>query len=554
LTANQLFYGDNLDVLRLHVRPESVDLVYLDPPFKSDQSYNVLFAAKDGTESAAQIQAFEDTWHWDQAAASQFDATVQAGGDVADVMLAFRQFLGTNDMLAYLAMMAPRLVELSQVMKPTASIYLHCDPTASHYLKLLMDAVFGPEHFRNEIVWKRSHAHNTANRFGANHDTLLFYGKSADVTWNRIYQEYDEGYLDKHYRHLDKDGRRYKHENPTGAGVSNGVTGQPWRGIDPTAKGRHWARTPNELEKLDKRGLIHWPDKKGAWPYIKVYLDDMKGIPAQDTWTDIDVINMMAAERLGYPTQKPEALLERIIRASSNEGDVVLDPFCGCGTSIAAAQKLNRRWIGIDITHLAVGLIKSRLETAYGADAKYEVHGEPTTVDGAAELAKTNAFEFQNWALGLVGARRSAQPKKGADKGIDGRLFFKYGPEDKHKQIVISVKAGQLHATYVRDLRGVLEREQAEAGVLLSFDEPTRKMREEAASAGFFESPWGKHPRMQLLTIADVLGGKVIDYPRITGANQTFKAAPRHVRPDAEKLELALDDEVRPTPVKRRRR
>jgi hypothetical protein len=387
--------------------------------------------------------------------------------------------------------------------------------------------VVGPERFVSEIIWTRSHAHNSAIRYGPNHDVILYYGKTDHITWNRTYQEYDPGYVAKHYRHVDKDGRHYKHENPTGAGIRHGVTGQSWRGIDPTAKGRHWANTPDEMERLDAQGLIHWPDKKGAWPYVKVYLDQMPGTPVQDTWNDIDPINMMALERLGYPTQKPEALLERIVAASSNAGDTVLDPFCGCGTTIAAAQKLGRRWIGIDITHLAISLIRARLKDAYGDAVVYKVIGEPTTVEDAEVLAESDPYQFQWWALGLVGARPVEQ-KKGADKGIDGRLYFHDGTASgKTHQVILSVKAGTLHANYVRDLVGVLSREKAEMGVLISFEEPTKPMRKEAASAGFYESPWGKHSRLQLLTVGELLDGKRIDYPQTAGVNRTFKQAPK---------------------------
>jgi len=377
-TANLLYYGDNLDVLRRHVEDESVDLVYLDPPFNSNATYNVLFVEHNGSHAAAQIQAFGDTWHWDAAAAEVCQEIIEVGGKVSEAMQAFRHLLGNSNMLAYLAMMAPRLMELHRVLKSTGSIYLHCDPTASHYLKILMDAIFGAESFRNEIIWKRGHGHNSAKRYGAVHDTLLFYAKSDSSTWNPVFHQYDDRYTGKHYSHVDEQGRRYKHENPTGAGVSKGVTGQPWRGIDPTAKGRHWARPPEELEELDRQGKVYWPSKPGAWPYLKVYLDDMEGQPAQDVWTDIPVINMMAKERLGYPTQKPEALLERLMLASSNPGDTVLDPFCGCGTTIAVAQGLNRRWIGIDITQAAIVVIKQRL-----GEAQYEVIGEPVSVPDA---------------------------------------------------------------------------------------------------------------------------------------------------------------------------
>lgn len=528
MTPNLLFYGDNLKVLRDHVPAESVDLVYLDPPFQSGQDYNVLFEEKSGERSAAQIKAFEDTWKWDQASAAAYEEIVERGGRVSDAMRAFKTFLGTSDMMAYLAMMAPRLVELHRVLKPTGSIYLHCDPTASHYLKIFLDAAFGPANFRNEIIWKRSHAHSSALRYGRIHDVILYYVAGSPSTWNRTFQEYDAAYIDKHYRHRDPKGRRYKHENPTGPGISNGETGQPWRGIDPTTKGRHWVRPPRELEKLDAQGLIHWPEKAGAWPYIRLYLEDMKGIPVQDVWTDIDPINMVAAERLGYPTQKPEALLERILLASSNEGDVVLDPFCGCGTTIAVAQRLKRRWIGIDVTHLAINLVRYRLADAFGAsELNVQVIGEPETLPDAEQLAGEDPFGFQSWILSLVDAR-VVQGKKGADRGIDGRLYFHDEAEGgKTKQIVFSVKAGKVQASHVRDLRGVVEREKAAIGVLLSMEEPTGPMRKEAAEAGFYHSPgWNrKYPRIQLLTAAELLGGRKAEYPPRT--NKTFREAPK---------------------------
>jgi DNA modification methylase len=543
-TDNLLFYGDNLDVLRRHIEDESVDLVYLDPPFKSDQNYNVLFAAKDGTQAAAQIQAFEDTWSWDEAAARTFAETVEQGGAVADVLLAFERFIPASDMLAYLAMMAPRLMELRRVLKETGSLYLHCDPTASHYLKLLLDAVFGPTDFRNEVIWKRTHAHGSAKRWGDVHDTLLYYTRSEDYTWNRILQSYDAEYVTGKYRFQDNRGR-YRLVVLTAPGTRTGDSGKPWRNYDPTKAGRHWAvphraleylkaeglqipeRLQDQLELLYQHGFVRIPAKKdgsSGVPEFKLYLGE--GAPIQDVIIDIPPINSQAQERLGYPTQKPQALLERIIKASSNEGDTVLDPFCGCGTTVAAAQVLKRRWIGIDITHLAIGLIKSRLQDAYGAAATYRVIGEPTTVDGAAKLAEEAPYQFQAWALGLVGARRSAEVKKGADKGIDGRLYFHDG-SDKTRQIILSVKAGKLQAGYVRDLAGVREQEHAEIGVLISFEKPTQQMRSWAAGHGFYESPWGKHPRLQLLTVGELLDGKRIDYPQTVGINRTYRQAPK---------------------------
>jgi len=559
MADNVLYYGDNLDVLRRYIRDETVDLVYLDPPFNSNQDYNVLFAAKDGTEAAAQIQAFEDTWHWDEAAAREYEEVVEKGGKVSEVLQAFRLFLGTNDMLAYLTMMAPRLVELHRALKSTGSLYLHCDPTASHYLKLLLDAVFGPEHFRNEITWKRTSAHSGAQGWGPVHDTLLFYSRSDDYTWNDVYQTYDEAYLSVKYRYEDARGR-YRLSDLTANGTRTGSSGEPWRGFNPTEQGRHWGvpkglveglvepdkaagmTTQQKLDLLDNAGLIyltpHGRGGKAGIPQYKRYLG--AGTPIQDVIADISPINSQAQERLGYPTQKPEALLERIIEASSNPGDLILDPFCGCGTTIASAQKLGRRWVGIDLTHLSISLIKSRLQTAFVGEAKYTVLGEPTTVEDAKVLAGSDPYQFQWWALGLVGAR-GTQQKKGADQGIDGRLYFHLG-DNKTRQLIISVKAGKVQVSHVRDLLGVIGREKAEIGVLLSFEEPTRPMREEAASAGFFESPWGKHARIQLLTVGEILEGKGIDYPRPSGANVTLKSAPRAVTSVAEPLHLFDED------------
>jgi DNA modification methylase len=550
MADNVLYYGDNLDVLKRHVANESVDLVYLDPPFNSNANYNVLFAAKDGVQAAAQIQAFEDTWRWDESAARVFAETVEAGGKVADVLLAFERFLSTSDMLAYLAMMAPRLIELRRVLKPTGSLYLHCDPTASHYLKLLLDAVFSPRGFRNEITWKRTTAHSSAKKFAPVHDVLLYYAKGDEPTWNSPRTDYTQEYLDKYYRFDDGDGRLYWRADITGAGIRHGETGKPWRGLDVTAKGRHWAYPPAVLEEMDREGRIYWAERGSGWPQEKRFREALKGKAVSDFWDDIDRINPVGAERLGYPTQKPEALLDRIIAASSNPGDVVLDPFCGCGTAVASAQKLGRKWIGIDVTHLAIGLIKTRLRDAFGDMARYKVVGEPTTAEDAAALAESDKYQFQWWALGLVGARPEAE-KKGADKGIDGRSYLRFG--DTTCQVIFSVKGGKLKATDVRDVRAVIERERADIGVLLSFETPTKLMRTEAASAGFYTSPWGKHARIQLLTVAELLEGAAVDAPKTAGANVTYKTAPRAVLKVAEPLGLFEAHPTTDKPKKRKR-
>lgn len=474
---NTLYYGDNLDILRRYIKDETIDLVYLDPPFKSNQDYNVLFAEQNGSRSAAQIKAFEDTWRWDTTAAEVYQKVVEQGGKVSDALQAFRKFLGDSDMLAYLSMMAPRLAELRRALKKTGSIYLHCDPTASHYLKLLLDAVFGAKHFVNEIVWRYAWGVHTDKRWNRKHDVILFYSKSS--TW----------YFDA-YSVMDK--------------REDEVLRRLATGVESATMAADRGKTSDKTLKLPN-----------------------------DVWS-IPTINAMAQERLGYPTQKPEALLGRIILASSKEGDLILDPFCGCGTAIAVAERLKRQWIGIDITHLAIGLIRHRLQDAFGNAIQYEVVGEPVSLPDAEELARNDPYQFQWWALGLVGARPVEQ-KKGADKGIDGRLYFHDEPKST-KQIIFSVKAGTLHANYVRDLRGVIERENAQIGVLISLEQPTQPMRSEAASAGFYKAPWDKdYPRLQLLTIADLLSGKMVDFPR---ENVTFKKAPRAAKDKEEQLEL----------------
>jgi DNA modification methylase len=557
---NKLYYGDNLQVLRDYIPDQSVDLIYLDPPFNSRQDYNVLFAEKDGSRSASQITAFKDTWEWNEEAARSYEEVIEQGGRVADAMRAFRTLLGGSDMLAYLAMMAPRLVELRRVLKETGSIYLHCDPTASHYLKLLMDAVFGPEMFGSEVIWKRTSAHNSAKRWGPVHDTIFFFAKSPSGIWNRTFEPYDPEYIAQFYKSEDKGGK-FQLDNLTGAGTRSGQSGLPWRGCNPTDKGRHWAvpaipgvsqaeikelSVQERLDRLADLDLIAFPKKDGM-PRFKRYLNADAGVAIQDVITDISPLSTHSQERLGYPTQKPEALLERILRASSNEGDVVLDPFCGCGTTVQVAQKLNRRWIGIDITHLAIGLIKTRLDDSHGHDIRktYEVIGEPTDVRGAEQLAEENKYQFQYWALGLCGARPSEAIKKGADRGIDGRLFFHDDRSGDSKQIIFSVKGGHnIGVSEVRDLIGVLQREKAEIGVYISFEEPTKPMQKEAAEAGFYTSQDGsRYPRLQLLTIKGLLeGNKNVQRP-LHVREVTFKKAPRSRSDAATNLSLNLTGE-----------
>jgi site-specific DNA-methyltransferase (adenine-specific) len=536
--TNTLYYGDNLPILREYIPDESIDLIYLDPPFNSNRSYNVLFKESTGGSSEAQLGAFDDTWKWGPAPIAAYEQIALHGtDDTARLLKAMVDALGHNEMTAYLSMMAARLIELHRVLKPTGSIYLHCDPTASHYLRVLMDGIFNARNFRSEVVWKRTSAHSSARRPGPVHDVLFFYSKSSDYTWNPAFQPYEETYLDEFYVHRDADGRRWNRSDVTGAGTRNGATGKPWRGIDVTAKGRHWFVPPAELDKLDAAGKIHWPSKTSGMPRLKLYADEQPGVPLQDVWSDIRPLHNLSTERLGYPTQKPLPLLERIVVASSNEGDLILDPFCGCGTAIHAAQKLGRKWIGIDITHLAIGLIRRRMQDAFpGIEIK--VVGEPVDLPGAAELASRDPYQFQWWALDKVSAQSITDKKKGMDRGIDGIIPFLESNSER-KRVIISVKAGNIGPQHVRDLKGVLEREKEPIGVLLTLKPATREMKNEAAAAGTWRSErWQKnYARVQLLSVADIFNGKGVAMPP---AIDPFAKAAREQQALGEQKELEL--------------
>ncbi len=530
-----LYYGDNLDIMRRYLKDETVDLVYLDPPFNSAQNYNAFFQKKDGSDAASQIRAFEDTWTWNQESQRVYEELILKPGKVSEVMQAFKTFLGTNDMMAYLAMMAPRLVELRRVLKPTGSLYLHCDPTASHYLKQLLDAIFGATNFKNEIIWPRTNAHNIAsNHFSRIHDTIFLYGKSEDYLWNHQYGEFSPQQLDRYFSDPET-GRLVTGQDLT-------MTGNPernfeWRGTKPPPN-RGWGLSLEVLEELWAKGLIL--KKKDGTPRLdgrKVFLDEKKGKPVSDVWSDIERIGNTAKERLGYPTQKPLALLERIVLASTNPGGLVFDPFCGCGTTIDAAEKNGRNWIGIDITQLATSLIKSRLRDTYGNQIEIITIGEPTTPNEAATLAEQDKYQFQWWALGLVNARPVEQ-KKGADHGIDGKILFRDDLNAaKPEQIILQVKGGKTGVKDVRDLRGVLDREKAAIGVLISLQPPTREMQAEAASTGFYEHKMNqqKYPRIQLRTVKELMTGKGIERPsNVAAVDETFKKAPTSKRKSAE--------------------
>jgi DNA modification methylase len=534
-----LYYGDNLHVLREHIKDESVDLIYLDPPFNSKRDYNLLFKSPAGQNSEAQIEAFEDTWHWNQDTEVEFDELMrQSNTDLAEMMKALRSFLGENDMMAYLTKMAARLLELHRALKATGSLYLHCDPNASHYLKLVLDGVFGKEAFRSEIIWRRSGAHNSAKRYGPIHDTIFFYTRSEEYCWNKVFTPYAKQYVDDFFNKEDDKGR-YRTQTLTGSGVRGGESGSDWKQYSPTAKGRHWA-IPGQLAEehgiedlgvlakldyLDERGLV----VHGEWlPDYRQYLHQSNGVMLQDIWAyqpftngvvhgsdkpiDSDVrwlADRNDPERLGYPTQKPVGLLERIIQASSNEGDVIMDPFCGCGTAVAAAEKLKRNWIGIDITHLAISLIEKRMRDAYGQDMQFEVHGTPKDLASARDLAERDKYQFQWWAVSLVDAQPWGGKKKGADGGIDGVKYFHDLDREGVRKIIVSVKGGKLKADDVRALNHVREREKADIALFVSLEKPTAGMVKDAAAAGFYTSATKKqYPRVQLLTIDGLLHGQ----------------------------------------------
>ena len=568
--TNRLYYGDNLDVLREHLADESVDLIYLDPPFNSNASYNILFKSPAGAGADASIEAFDDTWAWGPTASSALMDITQSGNHKLHVLMqAMKTAIGENAMMAYLAMMAVRLVELHRVLKPTGSLYLHCDPTASHYLKLVLDAVFGPEHYRNEIIWQRSTGKALmTKRLPANHDVILAYGKGDETVWNldAVFQQYDEHNLPKKtqvkYSHQDETGRVYRLDSLINPNANRPNLTYEFLGVT-----KVWRWTKERITKAYDGGLVI-QTKPGTVPQLKRYLDEQRGIPLGDVWTDIPPINSQAQERLGYPTQKPRALLERIIAASSNPGDVVLDPFCGCGTAVDAAQKLRRQWIGIDVTHLAIGLIEKRMQEGYGPNAlakkavssssrhaelvsasmphsetsanseawalkqvqgdgqaganglAYEVIGTPKDLASAQRLAVDDPHQFQHWITLKLGGYPWMGGKKGGDKGVDG-YFYYIGEGGATETGVISVKAGgNVNPNMVRDIGRVMARDGHKLGLFVAATLPTKGMTDEANSHGLIETEFGRFPALQTYTLAELFGDIRPKLPPLVSVNR----------------------------------
>jgi len=468
LKTNVLYFGDNLEILRKYIPNNSIDLIYLDPPFSSKKDYNIIFKEATGKRSEAQIKAFSDTWTWDKVAERTYYDIVQAAPpEVATLIDALHNVLGNNDVMAYLVMMTPRLVEMRRVLKDTGSLYLHCDPTASHYLKLLLDQIFGVKNFRNEIVWCYDTGGRSTTSFPKKHDIILWYGRTGKAILH-----YDSVALQRH------------------------------------------PSTMHEKIVIDTDGRPYQRNIKAGKEY-RYYLD--KGVLPNDWWNDLQALNPAAKERLGYPTQKPTALLERIIKASSNERDVVLDPFCGCGTALVAAQKLNRRWLGIDITHLAIRVMSKRLKDSFPG-IEFEVIGEPKDVASARALSlqkPDGRYQFQWWALSLIEAQPLGEKKKGADKGIDGVITFSDERPTRAKRAVVQVKSGHVHVKDIRELKDIASRNAM--GVFITLEPPTREMQTEAVSAGYYHSPlWERdYPKIQILTIEELLAGKTVDMPPV---------------------------------------
>lgn len=516
--TNLLYCADNIEILS-QMESDSVDLVYLDPPFNSSRSYFMNFRDAKGKEGESQQAAFEDTWKWEQAAIEAHDRLkVSENPRIVATIHAFHTMLREGPMLAYLVSLAERLFHMQRILKPTGSLWLHCDPTAGAYLRLLLDAIFGPENFRNEIAWKRQSAHSDAKtKFADVMDTIYFYGKSKSLKFKPQYVAHDPEYVREFYKRDDCDGRGpYRLDNMASPNARPNLM-YTWKGYSYPTKG--WRYSKETMQKLDEEGRIHYPLTASGEPdltkrlSLKRYLSEQEGTIVPNVWTDISPVQARG-ESLGYPTQKPLALLKRIIEATTSEGDIVLDPYCGCGTAIAAAHALDRRWIGIDISPLAVNVMEKRMKGFPDLQKrKIGIRRLPLTLDQARDLAKEDPFRFQQWVCYMLLGGRSLD-KKGPDKGIDGWRAFEDVNGDGHRA-VIQVKGGKnVNSGDVREFCRVVDREKATLGFFVCLvgdeDKDLSKMREEAATAGTWKSYSGAvYPRVQILPVGGLLSGTI---------------------------------------------
>jgi len=548
--SNRLYYGDNLETLRKYIKDETVDLCYIDPPFNSKRNYNQIYN-NIGKEDKAQAQAFVDTWTWDEAALTGYDEIVSNRGGVftkqnIELILGLEKILTRGSFLSYLVHMTLRIAEIYRILKPTGSFYLHCDPTASHYLKLILDSIFcaGRQgEYRNEIVWKRINSKGLAfTRFASNHDVIFYYSKTKEITWNPQYKPHDPKYLTDFYKYVEPEtGRRYRLGDLTNPNKNRPNLTYEFLGIT-----RVWRWTKERMLKAYKDGLVV-QSKKGSVPALKRYLDEQEGTPIDDIWVDILPVQPQGIEYLGYPTQKPETLLERIIKASSNEGDIILDAYCGCGTSVAVAERLNRKWIGMDVTYQSISLILKRLEEHFGAATlkSIQLSGVPEDFSSAEALANKEddklRKEFEKWAILTFSNNRAIiNEKKGADGGIDGTAFlldFNKKGEQDHKEILFSVKSNKsLSPSVVRDLNGTIEREGAVMGFLITLYKAENLVKESKKYGTYNNIMLGQtYPKIQVISVEEILEGKTMKIPT---SLEVLKDAEKKSKSTQQKLEF----------------
>jgi site-specific DNA-methyltransferase (adenine-specific) len=511
--VNKLYYGDNLEVLRKYIKDESIDLCYIDPPFNSKRNYNQIYNNL-GKEDQAQAQAFVDTWTWDNhanEALEEIQSNYQGKftSQTIDLIDGLTKVLGKGSLLAYLVSMTLRIVEIHRVLKSTGSFYLHCDPTASHYLKIVLDTVFCSQggDYIAEITWERTSAHSDSKTFANTTDVIFLYSKLI-LMFNQQFKPYSEEYLKKYYKHQDGKGR-FLDRDLTAGGLSGGGYNYDWKGIK-----KLWRCPIETMQKYEEQNKLYYT--RNGTPRLKQYLEEMPGVPLTNLWNDIPPINSQASERLGYPTQKPEALLERIIKASSNKGDIILDAYCGCGTTIAVAERLERNWIGIDITYQSISLMLKRLEDSFGKNVldKIELNGIPKDMESAQALATKpddrTRKEFEKWAVLTYSNNRAViNDKKGADKGVDAIAYFQ-GDKDNREKIIFQVKSGNVKSGDIRDLQGTMTLQGAALGIFITLKPPSKDMVQTAKSAGIYRGRYMSQSvdKIEIVTVQEILEQK----------------------------------------------